>query len=102
MIDLLINAVTYRYTVMLAARGDGSKITPYIIFKGKEPKEKLNIPGVHIWYSEKGWINEELSGIVPHNMLIAFSLCSKLGGTQMLEKGTYAMICLEMHQVFLL
>lgn len=51
-----------RYTVMLAARADGTKIKPYIIFKGKPPKQKLNVQGATIWYSEKGWMNEELSG----------------------------------------
>ena len=50
-----------RFTVMLACRGDGSKLPPYIVFKRKTlPKKMVFPPGVIVRCQEKGWMNEEM------------------------------------------
>ena len=42
----------YRFTVCLAARADGHKLWPFIVFKGKRPEKALNgIVGAHIKYA---------------------------------------------------
>ncbi|GAA6087522.1 zinc finger protein 540-like [Tachysurus ichikawai] len=49
-------------TVVLAAKADGTKLKPYIVFKGgiKEVKSMQNISGVVVATSKNGWMNEEL------------------------------------------
>ena len=50
-----------RFTVMLASRGDGSKLSPYVVFKRKTiPKEMVFPPGVIVRCQEKGRMNEEM------------------------------------------
>ena len=50
-----------RFTVMLACRGDGSKLPPYVVFKRKTlPKKMVFPPGVIVRCQEKGWMNEEM------------------------------------------
>jgi transposase-like protein len=49
-----------RFTVVLGARADGSKMHPMIIFKGKRKDRALDrIMGVHIHMQENAWMNEE-------------------------------------------
>uniref|UniRef100_A0A673H0R0 HTH CENPB-type domain-containing protein n=1 Tax=Sinocyclocheilus rhinocerous TaxID=307959 RepID=A0A673H0R0_9TELE len=50
-------------TVVLAAKADGTKLKPYIVFKGgiKEVKLMQNISGVVVATSKNGWMNEELT-----------------------------------------
>ncbi|XP_059360635.1 uncharacterized protein LOC132098591 [Carassius carassius] len=52
-----------RLTVVLAAKADGTKLKPYIVFKGgtKEGKLMQNISGVVVAASKIGWMNEELT-----------------------------------------
>ena len=45
---------------MLAACGDGRKLKPTIIFKGKGTRTKLAVKGANIMWSDNGWINESL------------------------------------------
>ncbi|GAA6088956.1 zinc finger protein 540-like [Tachysurus ichikawai] len=45
-------------TVVLAAKADGTKLKPYIVFKGgiKEVKSMQNISGVLVATSKNGWL----------------------------------------------
>ena len=57
--SLCVN-VQDRFTVALAALADGTKLTPFIIFKGKRRnKEADKVQGVVIEYSHNGWMTEE-------------------------------------------
>ena len=50
-------------TVVLAAKADGTKMKPYVVFKGgiEEVKAMQNISGVVVAPSKNGWMNEELT-----------------------------------------
>ena len=51
-----------RFTVILAAMADGSKLKPYVVFKGvRAVPELTTIRGVVMALSKKGWMNEELT-----------------------------------------
>ena len=51
-----------RFTVVLGARADGSKMHPMIIFKGKRKDKALDrILGVIIQMQENAWMDEELT-----------------------------------------
>lgn len=51
------------FTVALTIRGDGQKISPWCVFKGKWALNKLVVPsGFHVGVQQKGWMDEE--GIV--------------------------------------
>lgn len=52
------------YTVILTARADGTKLKPYIVFKGKGTrlmKQLQCIPGIIVRFSTNGWMNTELT-----------------------------------------
>lgn len=50
-------------TVVLAARADGSKLKPYIVFKGavRDVKAMQTMGGVVIASSKNGWMNDDLT-----------------------------------------
>ncbi|KAG1968293.1 pogo transposable element with KRAB domain [Pimephales promelas] len=50
-------------TVVLSAKADGTKLKPYVVFKGgiKEVKLMQNISGVVVATSKHGWMNEKLT-----------------------------------------
>ena len=52
-----------RVTVALAAKADGTKLKPYIVFKGavRDVKAMQSIPGVIIASSKNGWFNDDLT-----------------------------------------
>ena len=51
-----------RVTVILAAKANGSKLPPFIVFKGKRVDKGLQkVIGVVCAYSGNGWINEDLT-----------------------------------------
>ena len=51
-----------RITVCLAAFADGTKLKPFIVFKGKRiPKEICNVQDAVIRMSHNGWMNEDLT-----------------------------------------
>ena len=51
-----------RVTVVLAAKANGSKLPPFIVFKGKRVDKGLQkVIGVVCAYSGNGWINEDLT-----------------------------------------
>ena len=49
-----------RFTVCLAAMADGTKLKPFVVFKGvwQDPK-LIKYPGVVVTYSHNGWMNEQ-------------------------------------------
>jgi hypothetical protein len=52
------------YTVVLTARADGTKLKPFVVFKGKGTrliKELSTIPGVVVRFSSNGWMNDDLT-----------------------------------------
>ena len=51
-----------RFTVCLSAMADGSKLKPYVVFKGKRQIPELQkVPGVVVALSSNGWMNEDLT-----------------------------------------
>ncbi|XP_014678488.1 PREDICTED: tigger transposable element-derived protein 1-like [Priapulus caudatus] len=51
-----------RYTVVLAAKANGVKLPPFIVFKGvRKDKELDNVRGVVSVMSSNGWMNEDLT-----------------------------------------
>ena len=51
-----------RFTVVLAAMADGSKLKPYVVFKGVRAVPELTTTrGVVVALSRNGWMNEELT-----------------------------------------
>ncbi|KAM4625025.1 uncharacterized protein ACJ7VT_003510 [Polymixia lowei] len=50
-------------TVVLAAKADGTKLKPYVVFKGgiREVKAMRNISGVVVASSKNGWMNDNLT-----------------------------------------
>ena len=53
-----------RFTVCLAAKADGSKLKPFVVFKGvRQDARLLRFNGVVVAYSRNGWMNEELTKI---------------------------------------
>ena len=79
--SVLIKTTGYeksRVTVALAAKANGSKLLPFIVFKGKRVNKGLQkVICVVCAYSGNGWMNEDL----PHTWLnkvwgtLAFSCC---------------------------
>ena len=50
-----------RFTMMLACLGDGTKLPPYVVFKGKTLPKDLVLPrGIHGRAQAKGWLDESL------------------------------------------
>ena len=51
-----------RITICLAAFADGTKLKPFIVFKGKRiPKEICNVQDAVVRMSHNGWMNEDLT-----------------------------------------
>ena len=51
-----------RVTVVLAAKANGSKLSPFIVFNGKRVDKGLQkVSGVVCAYSGYGWMNEDLT-----------------------------------------
>lgn len=52
------------FTVILTARADGTKMKPYVVFKGKGTrliKDLQHIAGVFVRFSSSGWMNDSLT-----------------------------------------
>ena len=69
-----------RITICLAAFADGTKLKPFIVFKGKRiPKEICNVQDAVIGMSHNGWMNERR----PHEGVDSSVYCmERLGSTQ--------------------
>ncbi len=51
-----------RFTVALSAMADGTKLKPFVVFKGVRPVAELHrVSGVIVAYSRNGWMNESLT-----------------------------------------
>ena len=60
------------FTVILTARADGTKLKPYVVFKGKGTrlmKNLQNVPGVIVRFSKNGWMNDELTIDYLHSVI---------------------------------
>uniref|UniRef100_A0A1X7TK98 DDE-1 domain-containing protein n=1 Tax=Amphimedon queenslandica TaxID=400682 RepID=A0A1X7TK98_AMPQE len=52
------------FSVILTARADGTKLKPFVVFKGKGTrliKELEKIPGIVVRFSSNGWMNDSLT-----------------------------------------
>jgi hypothetical protein len=52
------------FTVVLTAKADGTKLKPFIVFKGQGTrliKDLSTIPGVVVRFSKNGWMNDSLT-----------------------------------------
>ena len=52
------------FTVVLSAKADGTKLKPFIVFKGKGirlNRELEKIPGVIVRFSGNGWMNDSVT-----------------------------------------
>ena len=55
---------TDHFTVILSACADGTKLKPYIVFKGKGTRLIKDLPkmqGVVVRFSHNGWMNDQLT-----------------------------------------
>lgn len=60
--SFLLNTATFcRCTVLLAARANGQKLPPLVIFKGKPPTKRLSVKGLDLHYSLKGGMTAEIA-----------------------------------------
>ena len=51
-----------RFTVILAAMASGTKLKPFVVFKGVRPiPELMRFPRVVVRLSSNAWMNEELT-----------------------------------------
>ena len=51
-----------RFTVILTAKADGTKLKPFVVFKGVHPIAELQrVRGVVVTMSRNGWMNETLT-----------------------------------------
>lgn len=51
-----------RFTVILGAKADGTKLKPFVVFKGiREVPAVQKVPGVVVCMSSNGWMNESLT-----------------------------------------
>ena len=52
------------YTVVLSAKADGTKLKPFVVFKGKGTriiKDLQKIQGIVVKFSANGWLNDDLT-----------------------------------------
>ena len=51
-----------RFTVILTAKADGTKLKPFVVFKGVHPIAELQrVRGVVVTMSQNGWMNETMT-----------------------------------------
>ena len=69
------------YTVILTARADGTKLKPYVVFKGKGTrhiKDLQHIPGIVVRFSCNGWMNDSLTSDYLHIIIGVLSFNKRL------------------------
>ena len=69
------------YTVTLTARADGTKIKPYVVFKGKGARlieDLQHIPGIVVRFSSNGWMNDSLTIDYLHSIFGVLSFSKRL------------------------
>ena len=64
--------------MVLAAKADGTKLKPFVVFKGgvREVKAMQNISGVVIASSKNGWMNDDLTADWLQKVVGKFNLAS--------------------------
>ena len=70
-----------RFTVILTAKANGTKLKPFIIFKGKGTrliKELQKIAGVVVKFSSNGWMNDSLTIDYLHSIIGTLSFTKRL------------------------
>ena len=69
------------FTVILTARANGTKMKPFVVFKGKGTillKELERIPGIIVRFSSNEWMNDELTIDYLRSDIGAFSFGKQL------------------------
>ncbi len=69
------------FSVVLSARADGTKLKPFIVFKGKGTrliKALQQIPGVVVRFSANGWLNDTLTIEYLRTIIGSFSFSKRL------------------------
>ena len=69
------------FTVILTAKASGTKLKPYVVFKGKGTrliKTLQVIPGIVVRFSSNGWMNDNLTIDYLHSILGTFSFTKRL------------------------
>ena len=69
------------FTVVLTAKANGTKLKPFIVFKGKGTrliKDLQRIPGVVVKFSSNGWMNDTLTIDYLHTTIGTFSFTKRL------------------------
>ena len=69
------------FTVILTAKADGTKMKPYVVFKGKGTrliKDLQNIPGIVVRFSANGWMNDSLTVDYLHSIIGTLSFSKRL------------------------
>ena len=69
------------YTVVLTARADGTKLKPYVVFKGKGTrliKHLKCINGIVVAFSDNGWMNNSLTADYLRSIIGQFSFNKRL------------------------
>ena len=68
------------FTVVLTAKADGTKIKPFVVFKGKGTrllKALTTIPGLVVRFSDNGWMNDSLTIEYLRTIIGAFAFGNK-------------------------
>lgn len=69
------------FTVALSAKADGTKLKPFVVFKGKGTrliKDLQKIPGIVVRFSGNGWFNDDLTCEYLHSIIGSFSFQKRL------------------------
>ena len=69
------------FTITLTAKANGTKLKPFIVFKGKGTrliKDLQRIPGVIVKFSSNGWMNDTLTIDYLHTTIGTFSFTKRL------------------------
>ena len=69
------------FTVILTTKANGTKLKPFIVFKGKGMrliKDLQRIPGVIVKFSSNGWMNDTLTTDYLHTTIGTFSFTKRL------------------------
>ena len=68
------------FTVVLTAKADGTKLKPFVVFKGKGTrllKGLSTIPGLVVRFSDNGWMNDSLTIEYLRTIIGAFTFGNK-------------------------
>ena len=69
------------FTVILTTKADGTKLKPFVVFKGKGTrliKTLQQIPGIVVRFSSNGWMNDTLTIDYLHSIIGTLSFTKRL------------------------